>query len=578
MPPSSTPASRNACVACTLAKRACDRHVPRCGRCVDRLLECQYYGKFRLDGTLVGRTRNRPTLLAPRPTHTQLPQANTTPDTGIPESESIQCEPESFFDPTDSLLAPPVVFPTCPDMPFLESPNSLPSIDWPNTHSIQIPPSIFIPTPHCNLNATPPNMLSEQGWFLHPDSWKVKRTYVPSLAGDPHSIFRAFVKSVKAWLGDFATTGHNIFIHRHLYHSQRVRGGMPTCLQDAWLTITAYLAKTDQTEELILQILDDRADRLLSKQHFINLPPEELDIRAQLARTQALLIHTFIRLLYDNPPEQRTKALSSLPVLSAWCYSLSDAAIAQAPSLYMSSNSSLINLDSCSGTHQEIEQTSLWHAFIVSESIRRTWMLVSSVLRIFNQPQPPTSGVDSMNLTTVTQHRCLGFLSFTIRAGLWDAQNAFQWGRLHSSRASYRKEGHPNDHTLYQPSGSSQAAWTDEGDRVPSDGKLWSESKRTIITTFIQDRGLGPNMDGSNIVHCAGDQILYNAEAASMSVTPVFLESVGILDKILDETTPEDVDSWTNQILRMVLPSERIDRWASKMRNVGSQASFGSSS
>ncbi|KAM7183287.1 putative rna polymerase [Rhypophila sp. PSN 637] len=380
-------------------------------------------------------------------------------------------------------------------MPLWESPNSLLGFGWPNTQSVQIPQSIVIPTPHYNNNnhAIPPNILSEQGWFLHPDSWEVKRTYVPSIAGDPHSIFRAFVKSVKAWLGDFATTGHNIFIHRRLYQSPRVRGGMPTCLQDAWLTITAYLAKTDQTEELILQILDDRADRLLSEQHLTTLPPEELDIRAQLARTQALLIYTFIRLLYDNPPEQRTKALSSLPVLSACCHSLCDAAIAQAPSLYLSSNS-LIDLTSSSAIREEVEQMSLWHAFIVSESIRRTWMLVSSVLRIFNQAHPPSAGVESMDLTTVTPHRCLGFLSFTIRAGLWDAENAFQWG------------------------------------------------------------------------------------PASMSVTPVFLESVGILDRILEETTPEDVDSWTNQILRMVLPSERIDRWARKMRNVGPQASLGSSS
>lgn len=515
---------QNACKACTRTKRACDRNFPRCGRCADKLIECQYFRKF---------VRTRPVLLAPRTEGRIHTDTHIIHGKEAPHVHKLHTQEEPGLHPLihQSRLT------RVPPRVQIHDINP-PALAWPEVsfQPSQIPRSIFVPTPHYKNQALSPNSLLQYGWFLHPDSWEVKRTYIAS-PPDPQIVFKVFVNTVRGWLRDFATTGHNIFIHQRLYRSPG--GGMPLCMQDAWLTLTAYLTKSDQTEDMILQILEERARGLL----YMEDPSKAMDVRTHLARTHALLIYTLIRLFFDNPPLQRAQAVDALPVLSMWCQQLRETAIGEAPNLFQA-DFSTSDANSFINGH-EIEQTSFWHAFIISESIRRTWMLVSATLRIF-QPWPAAGNDQNcLDLSTVTQNRCLGFLSFTIRAGLWEAKSASEWADLHNSGC-----GGP------RPAGSDHGYGQEEADQhnIPTDGQLWEGCTNTVITTFIQDAtGTDPSTGiGGGL---------------SMSVTPIFLESVGIVDKVVEETRPEDVDEWTNQIFRMGLAGEKINAWDRKSRS-----------
>lgn len=366
----------------------------------------------------------------------------------------------------------------------------------------QIPPSIFNPTPHYRHHALSPELLSDQGWFLHPDSWEIKRTLIRAPA-DPRSRFRVFVKTAKSWLHDWATTGHNIFIHHNLYHHSR--GGLPPCLEDAYLTLTAYLSKTEQTQDMILQILENRATALLSQQPL----PTELGIlsnpilstRAHLARTQALLIYTLLR-VSSGCPRQLAQAEDSLPVLFTWAHQMRNSAITESPFLYipptqsfdtiLSPQTLLSHTPPGPSPTQIIEQSTLWQAFITSESLRRTWMLISA-----------TSNIYSRHKDRRPNPRCLGFMSFTMRRGLWSATNAWQWGQIATQKQ-------------------------------PSDGRIWRESPREIVSVDLSEDGRG---------------------------SPVFLESIGVVEKVMAETTPDEVDDFTNEIFSIALSGEKIDRW-----------------
>ncbi|KAM7197910.1 hypothetical protein V8F20_006358 [Naviculisporaceae sp. PSN 640] len=518
---------QNACRACTKAKRACDRRFPRCGRCTDRMIECQYFGRLKGNPWTHG---YKPVPLAPRAerddyTSTEITcirgeVTEVTPHFHVSDTAEGLDAP-SLRGPYDLTGFPPgtQVNPLVPDRPEM------------SFHLSQIPQSIFVPSPHYKQHGLSPFILSRQDWFLHPESWEVKHTYTAS-PPDPHTVFKSFVNTVKGWLHDFSTMGHNIFIHQQLYHSSSSR--VPLCIQDAWLTLTAYLTKTEQTEDMILQILDNRLTGLLSSQQ----ASTTLDVQTHLARTHALLIYTLIRLLFHNPPIQRTQAVDALPVLSTWCQQLREAAINEVPNLFQADFSASYASPIPNG--EIMEETALWRAFIISESIRRTWMLVSATLRIFQPWSAANTDQDCLDLSTVTQNRCLGFLSFTIRAGLWEAKSASEWANLHSSHAGTQLAHSSGGHDNGRDKGPGLAVEARRPD-IPTDGQLWESCGKTVITTFIQDT-VGP----------------------CISLTPVFLESVGIVDKVLEETRPEDVDEWTNEIFRMGLAREKIDAWMRK--------------
>ena len=97
-------------------------------------------------------------------------------------------------------------------------------------------------------------------------------------------------------------------------------------------------------------------------------------------------------------------------------------------------------------------------------------------------------------------------MSFTLRQGLWSAPSARQWGQLVTKKQ-------------------------------PSDGRIWRESPTEIVSVDLSENGNG---------------------------SPVYLESIGIVDKVIAETKPEELDDFANEIFSMALSSEKIDRWVGK--------------
>ena len=234
-------------------------------------------------------------------------------------------------------------------------------------------------------------------WFLTLDSWEIKPGHIIGLPQS--SLFKSFVKMAQNFLREWATHGHNIFIHRHLY-----KPGFPNCLEDAYTTLVTYLSRTEETEELVLQIVENRATSLC-QQSILLEGVETLDAKAHLARTQALLVYTLIR-LFDGCPRQRASAEDTLCTLYEWSRQMREAAISEV--------SQLCNeLESLRSDYSGLE-LAIWRAWILSESLRRTWMLVSGTVNIYQTKKDGWAG-------------CGGFLLFTTRDGLWDAPNAWQW-------------------------------------------------------------------------------------------------------------------------------------------------------
>ncbi|KAF7559023.1 hypothetical protein G7046_g5131 [Stylonectria norvegica] len=404
---------QNACKGCTKAKRACDRQLPMCGRCVHKEIECQYFSRLR---------RNETMTLAPRLSVSGR-EARQSSITGLSQSpvkpSRIQSTAVARF---------PEAWDVLNGEPF-ES-----SIVTP----VSSPPSI--------VHYIEPKL----SWFLEQGSWDIKPIMV-STPATPSSQFKNFARSIRGWLQDWATSGNSLFIHKQLYHP-----GLPCSLQDAYTTLVAYLAKNEENEDIVMQILENRA-AALSQQALLLEGVETLDTKAHLARTQALLVYTLVR-LFDGCPRQRSIAEGMLYTLCEWCHQMRDSAIAEAPRLYGEFGTAQLSGDGA--------DVAIWRAWLVSESVRRTWMVVSCTTHIY---QTKRDGFAD----------CSGILRFTTRQGLWHAPNAWRWLQL------LRKQ------------------------------------------------------------------------------SPLFAESLN-LTELMEETPSSEMDAFANQVLRIALPPEKIDRWIEK--------------
>lgn len=359
---------QNACKGCTKAKRACDRKLPQCGRCADKLLECRYFPKARQKSNAT---------LAPRPSLTGVDQSydiQSLVGVGQVSNEAVSQQ--------DNITA--------------LQPLAVVHVDLPSPRNHTIAPEHTTRSTDLDLS-----------WFLAQSSWDIKYTSISAPASPP-SIFRGFVKTAQGWLRDWASHGHGIFIHRQLYPS-----GLPTCLEDAYTALVTYLAKTEETEDMVSQIIENRVTSLCPQSVLLE-NVETLDAMAHLARTQALLVYTLIG-LFDGCPRQRVLAEDTLSTLYQWCHKMRNAAIEETPRLYQS-------IALLQPGDAKLELT-IWQAWILSECLRRTWMLASTTVNIYQTRKDGWSG-------------CAGMLTFTVRRGLWEASNAWQWAqklRKHSS-------------------------------------------------------------------------------------------------------------------------------------------------
>ncbi|KAH8889421.1 hypothetical protein GQ53DRAFT_748155 [Thozetella sp. PMI_491] len=268
-----------------------------------------------------------------------------------------------------------------------------------------VPPQTLL-AQSTNTDAEKQLLLGKKGdpsWFLEPQIWIIEHGYHRERATTT-TIHKAFLKGVRAMLREWATRGSNGYIHASLYPA-----GLPRCLQDAFSTISAYALRTPDTEDLVLMIAEDRTTELVSQ----SIPPSD-DLRsnlvAHLARVQALLAFEVIRLL-DGCVRHRALAESLVPVLYDWSRQMLSAAIEYQAALCIDKGI----LDKSTTTYSS--DTALWNAWLLTESARRTFIVVGFTLGVYE-------------FLRIGWTECSGGVMLTARKGLWEAPSAPRWLEL----------------------------------------------------------------------------------------------------------------------------------------------------
>ncbi|KAH6988844.1 hypothetical protein BKA56DRAFT_574754 [Ilyonectria sp. MPI-CAGE-AT-0026] len=363
---------RKACRECAKAKRTCDKRMPSCQRCSARSLDCQYSTVRR---------------------YSRAPPASARPERISPSNA----------------LVPHVHV----QHPYLQVPRRQVGLyNTARVHPLTDPPTANSPT------ATP---VTYTLWFLELETWAIDNVGTSTCRFNPDPIpvsmgVKSWNSSVAGWLRQWVEEGCNPFIHKQLY----LDTPLPQCLQDAWLTLTAYSCKTAQNEHIVMNIIEDRANSLLQAQihdddSFMAVPG--LQTIEHLARVQALFVYQYLR-LYDGSIRQRALAENSIPVLQTWCQQLW-----QSAALDADHDTQLLSTPVLSGLDPKDELTTppQWKAWILSESVRRTWLVCQSTLAAYFRER------DGWN-------ECTGEIRFTACQGLWDATSSGSWAELASGR------------------------------------------------------------------------------------------------------------------------------------------------
>lgn len=242
-------------------------------------------------------------------------------------------------------------------------------------------------------------------WFTSPSTWEIRqppratRTMISTID------LTRFMNQVHVWLAQWVSDGSNPFIHHRLYRSR-----FPRAIQDAYTSLSCYIHRTPKNDRAIFQIIEDRATDLV-KQDMTSIGDDPLE---GLARVQALLIYQLIG-LYDGNIRLRYVAEGHIDILHKWMRQLvqhaSQAACLGSSVLFPpDDNEAASSLAISSVLCNDL----LWYSWLLAESIRRTWLVVSGVQGIYLLIRERTA-------------QCLGGMMVTTRRGFWEAESAVVW-------------------------------------------------------------------------------------------------------------------------------------------------------
>ncbi|KFY32458.1 hypothetical protein V493_00191 [Pseudogymnoascus sp. VKM F-4281 (FW-2241)] len=342
-----------ACEACAIAKRRCEKQTPQCRRCKSRGIECTY-------------PPTKPSLFCPY------------------EGEN------TFSIDQDVSTFDPLLFTTPLDL-GKEADTELPlGLDLSLVNSI-----------------TSAQLQPDYTWFTSSKAWKVEPP--PESTDDALSIMdiRYHIQIIHRWLKQWVDKGSNPFIHTRLY---RIR--FPQCIQDVYMALSCYFAKTDSNELMVFRIIEDRARRLVEDSVTGSLLGTPLDTHDHLARVQALAMYQAI-CLYDGDIRLRHLAEGYIPVLASWIREMVDHGS-------RASGLGRMVMSSPYDEHTAIESDGanlLWYCWILAESIRRTSMLATSIQSFYLIQRDGTTS-------------CFGSMMFTSRKGTWDIDSALAWEKM----------------------------------------------------------------------------------------------------------------------------------------------------
>jgi hypothetical protein len=189
------------------------------------------------------------------------------------------------------------------------------------------------------------------------------------------------------------------------------------------MALSCYLHKTEANEKIIFQLIEGRVKALL--EYYDDSPtgtftnhrrprPASMDSLEHIARVQALLIYQFIG-LYDGDIRLRHLAEGSIAVLNRWMYQM----VHHASQTACLGDAVVLPLHEGSMYDTALGENLLWYSWILAESIRRTWVIVSGMQGLY---------------LILQQHDvaapCLGGMMLTTRRGVWDAPSAQAWEKL----------------------------------------------------------------------------------------------------------------------------------------------------
>ncbi|KAK5628448.1 hypothetical protein RRF57_004163 [Xylaria bambusicola] len=258
-------------------------------------------------------------------------------------------------------------------------------------------------------------------WFLTPETWVTEFTEpLPTTLRETEKSLKQYIESVQSWMRQWVTNGHSPLHHCELYSLH-----MPRHTQDAYTAMAAYMGKTQGNEATVRQILEDRISQLLQDQAVeASLGTDtshgnRLSIFAHLSRVQSLLCYQLIR-LYDGDIRMRGQAETLIPTMFLWNKQMLESAkdSLRRPELFLTSSPFEVDcpIDTGVGGCPLSSPKAVWRAWIVAESVRRTWQATAVVQEVYKFFKTGWS-------------ECPGRLPSTIRRALWDASTAYTWAR-----------------------------------------------------------------------------------------------------------------------------------------------------
>ncbi|KAL5585722.1 hypothetical protein FOVSG1_013414 [Fusarium oxysporum f. sp. vasinfectum] len=250
-------------------------------------------------------------------------------------------------------------------------------------------------------------------WFTSIHTWDT--VYSERLVMDAYSSFDldGYVRKVRGWLAEWVQTGSNPFIHRQLYSLR-----FPRSIQDAYMCVSCFLTKTPANKQLVMRLVEERSQVLLNEHGFDRDQGNCLDLMDHIARVQALLIYQFIGLFEENVC-LRPVAQSRNDLLLAWTKEMVSVAAKTVPS---GVRDILTSSEHRKYYGKDLIQL-LWHSWIVSETVRRTWNVMATMLGLFGF------------VKRGREAPCPGGMVFTTRIGVWEAKSATEWLEICSSRS-----------------------------------------------------------------------------------------------------------------------------------------------
>jgi hypothetical protein len=272
--------------------------------------------------------------------------------------------------------------------------------------------------------ATPSSLIQTPGappigtdWFLAPESWKIfqtadSSTFVPARI----ATMKKYTTVLQAWFERWIINGSNPFIHSRLYSAN-----FPACVQVAYATLASYIHRTPANADTVLQIVGDRSNNLLlengavmgstAAEEWADGEQQDVDLFSQLSRLHALMVYQIIG-LFDGDIRARHIAEGHMAIQDSW-----------ANKLFRLASKTLSNTHSVA-THlvgglprPSTYSQQQWYLWILSESIRRTWLIAASVFAIYSALQQRWAV-------------CPGSIMYTNRSGLWNATSSAEWEKL----------------------------------------------------------------------------------------------------------------------------------------------------